>query len=217
MTTRITLTKIGEIEAGLLVGDQHPILSDFQYDIPQQYVVLSEAGEIVHQVLPWDYPYTLVKDSNGNESIVFSSEGAVPNPWRGTNQIITIPGKTNEVVDNTTDPKGKKIVLPTVDPISGWNYNTWNVQSPIKIGDYTITNVLISKLTEQSTIRYSVIAKITIVDSLGNVFGDSFVVSRSGHLLLSKGLTRDGAQEFDLIAGTENQDGAIILKKIEIL
>lgn len=216
MTLKLNVTKIAEISAGILKDDTHSIPETFTIDIPDEYVLDYSAGEILQQPEPEEFLYTLLKSQDGTEKIVFSSEGDVPNPWKGENLLIIIPGKTNETpYQPTTLKSGEVAPQPgTVDPVSGWNYNTWNITSPVTIGEYTITDVKISDITTLSETRVSVRAKITIVSNTGTVFGPNFVVSRSGYLLLSTGLTREGPQEVDLANGSEILDGAIILNKI---
>lgn len=202
MTVKLTLTKLMQPSSGLLKDDNHDLLERFDFFVANEHVVLVNNGEIVQEKRANQYFYTLTRDVESKESIVFSSEGPAKNPWSNENLLIQIFGEVRK--DDSS-----------VEQISEWNYNQWKITDEVTYGDYTVKDVDVSSLSQLDTNRYSILAKITIQDGNGIVFGDDYIISRSGYILLSLGLTREGPQEIDLVAGNELQDGAIILHKIE--
>jgi len=204
MTTKLTLTKIAQATGGMLENDEHDLLQTFDFLIPNENIVVVTDGEIVKEKRANQYLYTLVRDEQNRESIVFSSKGSTPNPWSDKNLIIQIFGEVKKEDG-------------TVEEISEWNYNEWNITTEVCYEGYTVKNVSICSLKQLDNNRYSVLTEITIEDENNVVFGDDYIVSRSGYILLNTGLTKNGPQEIDLVVGGEIQDCAIIVEKIETI
>ena len=200
MSVKVTITKLKATFDGLLKGDQHPLTSTFKFVIPQENVLSVTAGEIKYERTPSECTYSLFQNQNGIEQIIFASESPIPNPWRGSNKIITIEGST-----------------PNNEPISGWNCDTWTVKEPIQIDDFFVVEVKISFLTDEGNGRFLAKASIKILDNQGVVFGDEMVTQNTGYLLLSKGITTDNLQEIDLANGKNIEADGAIVKKIEIV
>jgi hypothetical protein len=201
MTAKLTVTKIAQASGGMLKDDQHRVLETFELLVPDENVALVTAGQIVKEKRPTQYLYTLIRDEN-KESIVFASQSGIKNPWADQNLIIQIFGEV-------------KAEDGTVEAISEWNYNKWQIINTVTYGEYVVTNVSICSLQKLEENRYVVLAEITINDKNNVVFGDDYIASRSGYILLHTGLTKDGPQEIDLVTGNEIQDCAIIVEKIE--
>lgn len=204
MPTKLTLTKLAQASGGLLQNDSHKLLETFEFEVPESNIVMVTGGAIVKEKRPNQYWYTLIRDANNQESIVFASQGNVKNPWSEQNLIVQIVGEIKA-------PDG------TIEPISEWNYNEWRITNEVVYNDYCVKKVVIFALQKLETNRYLVLAEITIQDKNNVIFGDDYIDSRSGYILLNAGLTRDGPQEIDLVAGNEIQDCAVIVEKIDVI
>lgn len=200
MELKVTVTKLLAQLSGLLKDDTHTQASTFEVLVPSTHVIAATPGEMRFKRVPHQLEYTLLRNESGIERIVFSSEGPLPNPWRGKNILISIPGKT-----------------AGGEPIDGWNCDTWTVLEPLEIDGFVIETVCLTKLTEVSAGRFLAEGQIHIFDATATLFGDDYVVEHTGYFLVNPGISTNAPQEVDLAKGKNLESDGLIVQKIEVI